>query len=251
MSETFPFIGAASDTGRVRRDNQDSYWVPPRDYDPALLESKGYLCVVADGMGGHAQGQVASAMAVARVVEAYYRDRDNDILRVLERAVYLANDAVYVAGKKTEYKGMGTTLVAVVLKGNRAMIANVGDSRAYLISQGSAQQITTDHSEVQELVAQGVLTPEQAEVYPHRNIITRAIGVFAEMLPDLFEIELNSGAAILLCSDGLSNPVDELALADAVTNYTPMDAARELVNLANARGGTDNITAVVVNCMES
>lgn len=246
MSETFPLIGAASDTGRVRRENQDSYWVPPPDYDRALLASKGYLCVVADGMGGHAQGQVASAMAVARLVEAYYQDGDNDISHVLERAVYLANEAVYGAGKKIEYKGMGTTLVAVVLKGKRAMIANVGDSRAYLYSQGSAQQITTDHSEVQELVAQGLLTSEQAEVYPYRNIITRAIGVFADTLPDLFEIELSPGDAILLCSDGLSNLVDEPELADAVMNHSAMDAARKLVNLANARGGTDNVTAVVV-----
>jgi protein phosphatase len=246
MGESFPFIGAVSDPGRVRLNNQDCYWVPPREYPTELLESKGYLCIVADGMGGHAQGQVASAMAVERVVQAYYSDSDVDVVLALERAIHQANDAVYAAGQTLEYAGMGTTVVAVVLKEGRAMVANVGDSRAYLISQGSAQQVTTDHSQVQEMMEQGLLTPEQAQDYPYRHVITRAIGVFAETLPDLFEIELKPSEAILLCSDGLSNLLDERDLIDAVMNLAPMDAAQELVDLANLRGGTDNITAVVL-----
>lgn len=242
----FPFIGYWSDKGKVREENEDSFYVPPQNLDAQVLQRKGYLCIVADGMGGHAKGGVASALAVKRVAEEYYVDPTLDVETSLRRAIQKANNEVFTTAQRTENAGMGTTMVAAVSIGNGLYVACVGDSRAYLVANGQATQITKDHSWVQERVDEGTLTQQQAEQHAQRNIITRALGTKPQVAVDVFTPAVTPGELIFLCSDGLSGLVRPEEIAAAVSKFPPQAAAQQLVALANERGGPDNITAVVL-----
>ena len=226
-------VGAATDVGRVREGNEDGYLV-----DDAIG-----LVAVADGMGGHVGGEVASATALEALRAAVRSGR------ALRDAVHDANDAVITKSlSDSSLTGMGTTLTAGTLAaGNTMILAHVGDSRAYLLRDGGLRRITTDHSHVQELVDDGQLTDDEAAVHPMRNIVTRSVGNDAHVEVDVFPIELQVDDRILLCSDGLTDMVHEDTIAAELRREPdPAVAAHKLVDTANAAGGVDNITVVVV-----
>jgi serine/threonine protein phosphatase PrpC len=233
-------IGSATDVGLVRANNQDRLLVA----EP--------LFAVADGMGGHAAGEVASATAVD-ALEAAFTQRTPDGLQAAARA---ANRAVWDhAQTDVELRGMGTTLVALALVGppgaEELAVANVGDSRLYLLSQGDLVQVTSDHSLVAELVAEGQIEPEEAEYHPQRHVLTRALGVDADVAVDLLTLDLHRGDRYLLCSDGLSREVTDDQVASILRRLAdPGEAARELVTQAREHGGNDNITVVVVDVVD-
>lgn len=241
-------IGVFSDSGRVRTLNEDSYGIATQmGVAPDLLARKGQLFAVADGMGGHAAGEVASRLAISALFETYYADPDPDVRRSLLTAFQAANTRVYEQAQADGAQAdMGTTLVAALLHADQWLIANVGDSRAYLVRGGKAQQVTRDHSWVAEQVAAGVLTDEEGRNHPYRNVVTRSLGQQAEIKVDLFSEPVQADDALLLCCDGLSNLVAPAAMARAITKLSAQAAAEELVRQANAAGGPDNITAVVV-----
>lgn len=229
---------ARTDVGRTRDHNEDSFGTG----EAQAVGDLGELLVVCDGMGGHAAGEVASRLAVDTIIEAYYADAAAELPEALERAFVAANALVYRQGNGS----MGTTAVAAVLHHDALHVANVGDSRAYLVRDGTIRQITRDHSFVGDQVAAGLLTPAQARVSAHRNIITRAIGHQAQVTVDVFRWPLQIGDLVLLCSDGLYGLVDDDELLEYTLNTAFDDLPGSLVDLANARGGTDNITALVV-----
>lgn len=233
--------GSATDVGRVRTVNQDIALERPN------------LCAVADGMGGHAGGEVAARMAVETLETAFGRSPTRDGLR---EAVAEANAAVWRESQiRPDLHGMGTTLtvLAVVdaeVGGGTLVLANVGDSRAYLYSRGALTQITVDHSLAEERMRLGEMTEAEAAVHPQRHILTRALGVATVVEVDVWELGLPKAARVLLCSDGLSNEVGSDEMASILEQEAdPADAARRLVRAANEHGGADNVTVVVVDVM--
>jgi protein phosphatase len=225
--------GAATDVGRVRDGNEDAY----------LVDDAMGLVAVADGMGGHRAGEVASATALESLRAAITSGRP------LRESIEDANAAVFSKSlTDTSLRGMGTTLTAATLvSGGTLLVGHVGDSRAYLLHDGELRQVTEDHSLVEELVREGRLTADEAAVHPQRSIITRCVGVDASVEVDVYPIELASGDRILLCSDGLTGMVqpDEIA-ATLRREDDPARAAGQLIDAANQAGGEDNITVVVV-----
>ncbi len=239
-----------TDVGRARPHNEDfvEYYIPP---DPQQRAQKGTLYLVADGMGGHQAGEVASQGAVESVIAHYYSSPGSDVGLSLVRALHVANQQIHAQAQADPSKsGMGTTLVAAVIVGRKVYIANVGDSRAYLINQSGITQITEDHSWVEEQVRAGLLTPEKARKHPQRNLVTRALGSKSSVEVDLFEGEVSAGDTILLCSDGLTGRVGDQEIAAIVQAHRPEEAVRLLVAQANERGGNDNITVLVVSAQE-
>jgi protein phosphatase len=233
--------GAASDVGRIRQQNEDSYIADPR------------LFVVADGMGGHNAGEVASAIAVRTMLDAAgdgFTDHDTFVA-----AVRAANAAIHdAADGLSEQRGMGTTLTAVAPLRLAAgeppalSITNVGDSRTYVFRDGELRQLSVDHSYVQELLSEGLVTAEEARVHPRRNIVTRALGIDGSVSPDAWVIPLVVGDRFLLCSDGLVDEVTDADIAAVLrTVADPNRAASELVAAANRNGGRDNVTVIVVD----
>lgn len=247
---------ALTDQGRKRDHNEDylgdQLVQEPDSFDPKLLEERGYLFAVADGMGGHAAGEVASKMAITTLFEQYYNTPSSGSpVADLDRAVSMTNLEVHNAGTDGGRGQMGTTLTLALLKGNRAVVGNVGDSRTYLIRQGIPLRVTRDHSLVQDQIDMGALTPEQAEHSLIRNVITRAIGHRPDVDTDFFEQEVQPGDVLLLCSDGLHGQVKETEMG-AIVASTPSlkEAAQQLINLANERGGPDNISVFLVRILE-
>lgn len=244
-------VAGLTDVGRRRERNQDNvtHYVPT---DEHLLEEKGALFVVCDGMGGHAAGEVAAELGVNTIREAYYSSTESDIIRRFAYAVKQANQTIFgYAREHPEVTGMGTTCVALVVHGGRAYFVNIGDSRAYLIRDGMMRQVTLDHSWVAEQVRAGLLTEEQARTHAHRNVITRSLGTQPTVSADLFIETLRDGDRVLLCSDGLHGYVDEEAVAREMAQHQhPESGARNLVDMANANGGPDNITALIVHMLE-
>lgn len=237
-------ISAGTDVGKVRSSNQDSYAI-------GELPS-GAWAAVCDGMGGHSGGNVASAMATDVISD---RIRDNvrpsmsvhSVRNMLESAVVTANADIFDRSRKEqELKGMGTTSVVAVCTDHRATIANVGDSRCYLIRGNTIEQITKDHSLVQDLVDAGVISAEEADSHPMKNIITRALGLEDDVDVDFYDMSLEAGDKLLLCSDGLTNHVTEDEILCLINSNETFDYAQKLINAANERGGTDNITAVIL-----
>jgi PPM family protein phosphatase len=226
-------MGAATDVGRVRDGNEDAY----------LVDRAMGLVAVADGMGGHRAGEVASATALEALRAAITSGRP------LRESIEDANEAVFTKSlTDAELRGMGTTLTAATLvTGGILLVGHVGDSRAYLLRDGELRQVTEDHSLVEELVREGRLTADEAAVHPQRSIITRALGVDASVEVDVYPIELAPGDRFLLCSDGLTGMVqfDDIA-ATLRRESDPERAASHLVDAANHAGGEDNITVVVV-----
>ena len=236
-------FAAATDVGRMRKNNEDSY-----------LSSKP-VAAVADGMGGHSAGEVASAIAIEEL--AALRDRgpwENETAATddLKQAILRANRRIReMAASDRKLNGMGTTLVALLEDGDMVHVANVGDSRGYLLRQGELSQVTVDHSLVQELVDDGRLSPEDAERHPQRSVITRALGIDSEVEFDLFTYKLQVGDRLLLCSDGLSDVVGTSQIRNVLLRVrSPQKAARQLVTVANEQGGPDNITVIVVDAVD-
>jgi len=239
-------FAARTDLGRVRENNEDKFDFFEPD-DPETIASKGSFYGVADGMGGHAAGQIASELALKTVIKSYYADRSIDVIGCLRRAVFEANLLIYESAQAIADRwGMGTTLSAVVIRADEAYFAQVGDSRGYLVRDGRARQVTEDHSWVAEQIKRGALTEEEAEYSAFRNVITRALGSQASVEPDIFVEKLEKGDVILLCSDGLTGNVSADEIGRIVSRSGPSRAAMELVDLANDRGGHDNITVVIL-----
>jgi protein phosphatase len=229
----------------IRSGNEDSYYS-----DPAHG-----LFVVADGMGGHAAGEVASDMAV-RILADELRSigdlRDNSVTQKLEQSLKRANYAIYQRTlTETDKQGMGTTASVLILTNGRYLIGQVGDSRVYLLREGRLRQLTKDHSYVQEQVDAGFLTPEQARYHPYSNVITRCVGAAADLEPDTYSGEVKRGDIFLVASDGLTGMVDDRRLEQLLqARTTPQRIVDALISEANGRGGLDNITAIVVRVLE-
>jgi serine/threonine protein phosphatase PrpC len=238
-------VGLETDAGSVRELNEDYvYYVVPVE---AAQKQKGALFLVADGMGGHQAGEIASRWAVERVVYEYYADQDSDPGDRLVRALKTANQVLYDHAQADPTKvGMGTTMVAAVVLGLRVYVVNVGDSRAYLINQQGIGRITEDHSWVEEQVQAGFLTREQAEKHPQRNLITRALGVKPSVDVDLFKGEIRSGDMLLLCSDGLSGSLSEQQMAAIAQAELPPKAAARLITLAKEQKAEDNLSVLII-----
>ncbi len=240
-------MGAKTDLGRVRDNNEDKFdFFEPED--PATLAAKGSFYAVADGMGGHSAGQVACELALKTVLSVYYADPSPDKDAALRRAVFEANSLIYdTAQAIPDRQGMGTTLTAAVLCEDHLLIAQVGDSRAYLLRGGTITQMTEDHSWVAEQVRLGTMTLAEAQVSPFRNIITRSVGTAAQVEPDIFIHEVQPGDTFVLCSDGLTGHVEPEEIQAITESQSPSAAAMALVDMANERGGRDNITALVLS----
>ncbi len=243
-------VGELTDVGRRRERNQDNvtHFVPA---DADLLTRRGALFVVCDGMGGHAAGEIASEIGVRTIRETYFQESDEDVVTALARAIRAANTAIYEhAREHLTHSGMGTTCVALALVGGRGFFANIGDSRAYILRGGTLRQVTLDHSWVAEQVRAGILTEAQARVHAHRNVITRSLGTQPDVTADLFIEDMHEADRVLLCSDGLHGYVVESEIQHAIEEHEPEPSVRHLIDMANANGGPDNITAVVVNLLE-
>lgn len=243
-------IAKHTDTGLKRSVNEDNLltFLPE---DPQILQNKGALFVVADGMGGHTRGERASELAVDTVRETYYRDDNRDLSASLVQAVKQANALIYDENTARPdafdpKASMGTTCIAAVLQESMLTVANVGDSRAYIIHIGQIRQVSQDHSMVADMVRAGILTREQADRHEQRNVITRALGIGPDVEVDVFVEAVEEGDALVLCTDGLSGLVDEAEMLKVIETYQPEESVRQLIARANAAGGPDNITAIVV-----
>ena len=227
-------FGSRTDVGCVREQNEDSLVVAPP------------LFVVADGMGGHEAGEVASEIAVTTIQECAPEHADADALgQALKQANRDIMDAALTGRGRP---GMGTTCTAAMLEGNRLVIAQVGDSRAYLLHGGLLTQLTRDHSLMANMIEAGQITPEEARVHPNRSVITRALGNEADTVPDLYEINVEAGDRLLVCSDGLTSMVEDDDIAAIMTRQAdPQRCASMLVNEAIAAGGADNVTVIVAD----
>ena len=237
---------ALTDTGVARSQNQDAYQV-------VSLDKNTLLCVVCDGMGGAKSGNVASTLAAdvftQEVKRSWVPDMDPESLdRMLGSAVKLANFTVYdQANQFEDFNGMGTTLVALLIQGKKATIVNVGDSRAYLIDTDGIKQVTTDHSLVHMMIARGELTPEKAKHYPGKNLITRAIGTEPQVMCDVFHRKVEKGACFLLCTDGLSNLMDDQEILFEVLHcQDKSQCCGQLLDIVKKRGAPDNVTSILV-----
>ena len=233
-----------TDVGLMRTINQDSIFVSTQP-----IGKLPNLFIVADGMGGHKAGDVASREAIERFVKYACTTHMSDPANVLDAGIISVNKDIFdMANSNRDYSGMGTTFVAASLVENHVYIANVGDSRLYLIGR-DIRQITRDHSLVEDMVRMGVLEREEARTHYKKNVITKAIGVADDKTstPDIFEIEVENGDKLLLCSDGLTNMVEDYDIKKIVKdNDSIEDAVRELIKQANENGGKDNISAILI-----
>lgn len=239
MAETNLRVGSATDVGRRREHNEDAY-VTFEAEDGCLV------LLVADGMGGHLAGEVASAMAV-EILQRELTRPAGDPSSALRSAIEQANREIWdEAARDAEKAGMGSTIVAAIVRDNLAYLANAGDSPAYLVRGGQAEQITHDHGLVAEQVEAGVIREEDAEHHPFRHILTRCLGAEASVDVEIYPPrELWAGDVLVLCSDGLTEHVNRREVAALVEDPDPAEIATGLVDVANQRGGHDNITVVV------
>ena len=236
-------IYSATDVGQKRKMNQDYVFASS---DP--IGNLPNLFVVADGMGGHNAGDYASSHAVSVVVEEIRQDRDFNPVKVIRHAIESANREIIEQAQKDEkLKGMGTTMVVSTIVGQYAYVANVGDSRLYVANR-ELQQITRDHSLVQEMVRMGEISVEEARNHPDKNIITRALGAEKTVDIDFFDLKLEPGDVVLMCSDGLSNMVEDSQMLEIISDTdTDLDEkGRILIREANRNGGKDNIAIVLI-----
>jgi serine/threonine protein phosphatase PrpC len=226
-----------SDVGMKRQNNQDSY----------LINEKLGLFAVADGMGGHSGGEVASALAV-KALEHVFKDRkaNKSLAELLSFGVEKSNQIIFdQAAQKSELTGMGTTLTAMAIHKDQAVVAQVGDSRCYIFYEGQLYQLTEDHSQIYELMKLGFVNEENIHNF-QKNVITRSVGYEPSVVPDVYGIDLKKNSRFLICSDGLTGMTTHPQMAQILGNFEIEEAALRLVQLANAQGGEDNITAVIV-----
>jgi protein phosphatase len=238
-------IVASTDRGSVREKNEDYFGVFEPESEGVLAEL-GILVVVSDGMGGHFSGADASRTAVEVISEVYFDRAEGDPLDRLKRSFADANKEIFeLVGHGVD--GMaGTTCTAALLFPEFVHVAHAGDSRAYLIRKGEIEQLTVDHSVVGEMMRKGILTKEEARSHPHRNVITRAMGLQVEVQVDLIEsVDVWPGDIIMLCSDGLFSMISEDEMAQIISANPPKEAAEKLIERAKEEGGTDNITIVI------
>lgn len=235
-----------TDPGCVRSQNQDTYQIEQLDRSTTL-------CIVCDGMGGARSGNVASSLAVDVFIQEVRNTFKSNMSqadwdRMLESAVKLANFTVFDQAQQFEdFYGMGTTLVAALIHGKDVTVVNVGDSRAYLVNKDGIRRITTDHSLVQMMVDRGELSKERARTYPGKNYITRAIGTEPMVMCDIFHWNVSRGDFLLLCSDGLSNLMDDQEILFEVAHgVNKHHCCRRLLNIAKSRGAPDNVTSVLI-----
>lgn len=240
-------VGAVSDVGLKRQNNQDYMFVSTEKEFP--------LFIIADGMGGHNAGEIASSMAVKIIIDKFSKNKDKlknerGIKLLIKEAIQEANDNIYLKSlNKPELNGMGTTITLAYLHNNKIYIGHVGDSRAYVIKNNKISQITEDHSLVNELVKNGSITPAEAINHPQRNMITRAVGTSYKINLDLYILSYEQKDKLILCSDGLTNMVDDNTILEVI-NCNDLDmykVCNDLVVLAKENGGRDNITVVGIN----
>jgi len=243
---------ARSEIGHARENNEDKFDFYEPDEEP-LLAARGSVYLVCDGMGGHNAGQIASELAAKQFLHAYYHlgGTAQEAARhaILQAHHYIAE----MASKIPSRYGMGTTLTALILKQDEGILAHVGDSRCYRLREGVFEQLSRDHTLVARLVEQGIITPEQAKYHPQRNVIRQAVGVAdpSEPLePDIETFALQAGDLYLLCSDGLTDMVDDAEIEAILRDEPPTRAAWRLVDRALANGGRDNITVVLVQILQ-
>ncbi len=240
-------VGAISDIG-LRRENNQDYMFVSTDLDFPIF-------VVADGMGGHNAGDIASSMAVKGIVEFLSENRErlkkNEIKTCIEEAISHVNDIIFIKSlESSDLNGMGTTITMAYIDNKKVYIGHVGDSRAYLIRENKIIQITEDHSLVNELIKNGSISSSEAINHPQRNIITRAVGTSYKIKSDFYTIKVKAKDIIILCSDGLTNMVGEDIILNVVERYDKMDMeniCNILVKLAKENGGSDNITVIGIN----
>ena len=242
-----------TDTGMVRDHNEDAYKIP-LDVDPETLTTKGHLYILADGMGGHQKGEIASDVTIRTISQEYYAtipkltdktDLEQVIIEALNKAIMKANENVMYA---TE--GGGTTVVTAVLHDSFLVTMNVGDSRSYLLRNNKLQLISKDHSLVSRLVEMGKITEEQALSHPRRNVLYQALGQGTDVDIYIYQTQLKVKDVIILCSDGLWGEVPDGAIQEVLHRASsPLEAAKELIELANESGGNDNITAIIVQVL--
>jgi protein phosphatase len=240
-------VGAISDIGLKRENNQDSMF--------ASLEKDFPLFIVADGMGGHKAGDIASSMAVEGIINTLKNnkeklDSENTIKSFIKEAVSSVNDKIYLRSfEKSECFGMGTTITLAYIYKSKIFIGHVGDSRAYLVRNNKILQITEDHTLVNELIKNGSITPDEAVNHPQRNMITRALGTSSSINMDFYTIEYHKDDILILCSDGLTNMIDENTILEVINQNKEKDMnliCNSLVTLAKENGGRDNITVIVI-----
>ena len=237
-------IVGATDVGQKRLRNEDSFRIIEPEDCPRNIDG---VLIVADGMGGHAAGDVASQIAVDTFVEKFagpeIRDSE-EILATMGDALKRANSLIYEAGRRNEGGSMGTTCTAAVISQGKIHVVHAGDSRGYLQRDQELFQLTEDHSWVAQLVKEGHITSEQARVHPSRNVITRALGIENELVPDIITEEIRAGDIVLLCSDGLHGLVEDGEINEVLDSTPIQEALFTLIRLSNDKGGDDNITAV-------
>jgi len=255
MSDLIMTFAAMTDVGRARSKNEDAFQLTDLStgttYDTAQshgtiqVGERGALLAISDGMGGHAAGEVASAVVISSVRTALQRPSSAPAEQRLEAAVRQANADVLTAAQSHSRHGMGATLTAVLIDRDGAFVAEVGDSRAYLLRSGHLKQLTRDQSLVQTLVDHGLMDKEEAEHSPQKNILLQAMGTAHDVEAALGQVTLRRGDKLLLCSDGISNAISDDELEEILNANGPTPACAHLIELANHRGGADNLTAVV------
>jgi serine/threonine protein phosphatase PrpC len=238
-------FAAGTDTGLIRNSNEDSYRIiPESSQNPCVV-------IIADGMGGHNCGEVASRMTVDYISEFIERSgsllfSSPDIGAEVRRIVAETNTAVFEASlTRPEASGMGTTLTMAVIIGSKVTVAHVGDSRLYMAHNDTMQQMTQDHSYIEELIKNGTLTREEAERHPRKHVITRAIGSSRDLEIDILDFEAQEGDVLLLCTDGLTNMICENEIYNIIKDSEPQKACEQLIEAAKSKGGEDNITVIV------
>ena len=246
MPEWMVVSSQLSDVGQKRKHNEDyiGFYEPHRIAD---LKTYGRLYVLADGVGGATAGDVASQYTVTKIIYTYYQKHtDDDPGAWLRRAIEEANAEIFAQNRdRSDHREMATTVVAAIIRGDELNVANVGDSRAYVIRGESIEQITEDHSLMAEMINDGVITTEQAATHPYRNVILRSVGAYETVQVDLFVRQVAPEDILVLCSDGLTHLVSNRELVDIVRAHPPPEAAQSLVALANERGGDDNISVSI------
>jgi protein phosphatase len=231
--------GLKSDQGKIRTSNEDQH----------LADLQINLFLVADGMGGHAAGEVASQITASTIHDCLLKSERSDPQSVLRKAVQYANTKVYDSQHRhSEYRGMGSTLTALMFNENRYYIAQVGDSRAYLLRKGELTQLTRDHSLVWDLYENHLISKENLSRHPRKNIITRSIGTYPEIEPDILSDQSFENDTFMICSDGLTDVLSDSQIQQFLSRYdkNPQEVCEMLVEAANEKGGPDNITVVVV-----
>jgi serine/threonine protein phosphatase PrpC len=243
-------FGAKTDLGRVRENNEDKFDYMEPD-EPSVLATKGRVFAVADGMGGHSAGQVASELSLNVFIRSFYSDSSSDVEKTLRKAVKEANSYVVdVARTIPGRSGMGATLTAAIVRDDDMFLAQVGDSRCYLLRSGELKQLTEDHSWVAEQVRSGAMSEAEAEQSPFRNVITRSMGGAPEVEPDITAVKVLPGDRYLLCSDGLSGMIPFDEISELLGAGSPSVAAWNLIDRANQYGGKDNVTAFVLHVLD-